>query len=65
MFFFLQANINSSQEPHVSLVSDPALGINYIVDLSPRNVSTEEEGVESIPAEQASVAVNVVEPKTP
>lgn len=51
-------------KPHVSLVSDPALGINYIIDCFPSSVNTEEEAVESIPAEQANVAAHVGEPKT-
>ncbi|XP_008206476.1 uncharacterized protein LOC100122748 isoform X2 [Nasonia vitripennis] len=61
-----QANIYSTQDPHVSLVSDPTLGINYIVDVTPRTASLEEEQhVTTTTVETTTVVTNVVETKSP
>ncbi|KAJ8674883.1 hypothetical protein QAD02_010669 [Eretmocerus hayati] len=69
-----QANIGTTQEPHVSLVSDPALGINYIVDTTVRPSMYDDElstsgdsiGTVSSTVEQKSpVKNNVTQPVKP
>lgn len=62
VFLFFQANIPSTPETNVSLVSDPTLGINYIVEAGSSLSAGQEDESPSNTVEQQEHVMETTSP---